>query len=112
VPSGADGDVQRLLDLDALVVHARVVVQPGFVVNQAESETIQDYMLAKRRKNGWSVKEAAELVGVDPGTWRNWERGQLILYRKHRELMARLLGLTIGALDQEMAARWNRSHRR
>jgi transcriptional regulator with XRE-family HTH domain len=77
-----------------------------------ESKTIQDHMLAKRRKNGWSVKEAAEIVGVDPGTWRNWERGQLILYRKHRALMARLLGLSTDAVDLDMAARWNRSHKR
>ena len=54
-------------------------------------ETLPQCLLAKRREKGWSIKEAAKVVGVDPGTWGNWERGKLILYRKHRELVAQLL---------------------
>ena len=69
-------------------------------------------LLAKRREMGWSIEEAAKAVGVDPCTWGNWEYGKLVLYRKHRNRVARLLDLSTDALDLEMAARWNRSHER
>lgn len=75
-------------------------------------KTTPQRLLAKRREMGWSIKEAARAGGVDPTTWGNWECGQMILYRQHRALVARMLGLSADALDQEMAARWNRSHER
>jgi len=65
--------------------------------------TLPQQLLATRRENGWTIKNAAEIVGVDPGTWGNWERGQAILYLKHRELMARFLGLSVEILNEEMA---------
>jgi transcriptional regulator with XRE-family HTH domain len=77
-----------------------------------EPTTLPQLLLAKRREMGWSMKEAAEAVGVDPGTWGNWECGQTILYRQHRALVARLLDLSADALNQEMALLWNQSHER
>ncbi len=77
-----------------------------------QPQTLSQHLLAKRRAMGWSIKEAANTVGVDPSTWRNWERGKLILYRKHRTLVARFLELSADTLDQEMAARWNQLHER
>ncbi len=74
--------------------------------------TLPDKLLAKRREMGWSIKEAAKAIGVDPGTWGNWERGQTILYRQHRTIMARFLDLSADALDKEMVVRWNRLHER
>lgn len=74
--------------------------------------TLPQHLLAKRREMGWTIKEAARAVGVDPTTWGNWEYGQVILYRQHRALVARMLGLSAETLDQEMATRWNRSHER
>jgi len=65
---------------------------------------------AKRRAMGWSIEEAAGAIGVDLASWRNWERGQTILYRRHRVLVASLPCLSAGTLDQDMASRWNRSH--
>lgn len=59
---------------------------------------------------GWTIQEAAEQVGVDPGTWGDWERGQVILYRRHRARIAKMLGLSFYALDREMTARWNQLH--
>ncbi len=75
-------------------------------------KNLSQHLLMKRREMGWSIKDAAEAVGVDPGTWGNWERGKLILYRQHRTIVARLLDLSVAALDQEMASRWNRLHER
>ena len=64
--------------------------------------TLPQHLLAKRRGMGWSIKEAASVVGVNPTTWGNWERGQIILYRQHRTRVARLLDLSTDAIDQEM----------
>jgi transcriptional regulator with XRE-family HTH domain len=60
---------------------------------------------------GWSIREAAAQLGIDPDTWADWERGKVILYRAHRVLVARLLGLSKGDVDQTMAAAWIRSHK-
>ena len=75
-----------------------------------QPRTLPQRLLAKRREMGWSIKEAAEFAGVDSGTWANWERGQTVLYRRHRALNAKMLGISFDALDQEMTARWNRLH--
>jgi len=77
-----------------------------------EPRKIQDHLAAKRRTMGWTIKEAAKAVGVDPGTWGEWERGQVILYRRHRALISNLFGMPFEALDQEMTACWNRLHDR
>ena len=76
-----------------------------------EPQTLPERLLAKRRAMGWSIREAARKFGVDPGTWRDWEQGRVILYRNHRVLVARLLGLPEGKVDQDMGVRWNRSHK-
>ena len=75
-------------------------------------KTLSQHLLAKRRVIGWSIKEAARSLGVDPASWGNWERGQTILHRQHGALLARLLDLSADTLDQEMASNWNRSHER
>jgi transcriptional regulator with XRE-family HTH domain len=77
-----------------------------------EPKNIPERLLAKRREMGWSIKEAARQVGVDAGTWGAWERGETILFRKHRALIARLLGLSAKEVFTEMADQWNRSHQR
>jgi len=73
-------------------------------------KTAAQQLAAKRREMGWSINKAANVVGVDPGTWRKWERGKTILYRQHRKRIAQVLGLSPDALNEEMASRWNRSH--
>jgi transcriptional regulator with XRE-family HTH domain len=55
--------------------------------------TLAERLLQARRKNGWSTGEAASQLGVDRTTWQDWERGELILFRKHRAKVAELLGL-------------------
>jgi len=61
---------------------------------------------------GWSIQKGAGVVSVDLGTWKYWERGQTVLYRRRRVLIARVLGLSVEALDEEMTKRWIRSHQR
>jgi transcriptional regulator with XRE-family HTH domain len=76
-----------------------------------KSKSIPERLLAKRRAMGWSIKEAARQLGVDEGTWGAWERGRVILSRNHRILVARLLSLPVSEIDQDMEARWIRSHK-
>lgn len=70
-----------------------------------EPKTLSQHLLAKRRAMGWSIKEAARVLGVDPTTWGSWERGQMILYRRHRALVVRLLDISAIVLDEEMILR-------
>jgi len=74
--------------------------------------TLAERFLQARRNHGWSTGEAASQLGVDPTTWQNWERGELILFRKHRAKVAELLHLDRQELSDEMRARWNGKHRR
>lgn len=76
-----------------------------------DAKNLPQCLLAKRRAMGWSIRKAAGELGVDPGAWRDWERGGVILYRAHRNLVARLLNLPVENVDSEMRARWNRSHK-
>jgi transcriptional regulator with XRE-family HTH domain len=76
-----------------------------------EPKNIDERLLAKRRAMGWSIREAARQLGVDEGTWRNWEQGGVILYHNHRLLVSRLLDLPADEVDQSMGVRWNRVHK-
>lgn len=76
-----------------------------------ESTTVSECLLAKRRTMGWSIREAAEYVGVDPGTWGRWESGHAVLYRQHRAKVASFLGLSGDTLDDEMKLHWCQSHK-
>ncbi len=74
--------------------------------------TVGERLLHVRRQHGWSTSEAARQLGVDRTTWQDWERGELILFRKHRIKVATLLGLDQQEFADEMRARWNGKHRR
>lgn len=58
-----------------------------------QPETVAERLRAKRRAMGWSIRQAASALGVDPGTWGDWERGKTILFRDHRVSVASFLGL-------------------
>lgn len=53
--------------------------------------TLAEQLRSKRRERGWSIKKAAESMGVDPGTWAGWESGEFNLRSKHQSRLARLL---------------------
>jgi transcriptional regulator with XRE-family HTH domain len=65
-------------------------------------ETLSQHLLANRRTSGWSIKEAARALNVDPASWGHWERGEAILYRLHRALVTQLLDLSADVFDQEL----------
>ena len=75
-----------------------------------EPKSLAERLLAKRRAMGWLIKEAARQLGIDPATWGDWESGRLMLCRRHRELIAGLLGLPFMVIHREMETRWKQSH--
>lgn len=95
-PVGSVGTIRRFLGYDPFPA----------------PRTLPERLLAKRRDMGWSVREAARRVGIDPGTWSDWERGGAILFRHHRNLVARLLEIVAESVDQQMRSRWSGSHKR
>ncbi|MBK8164195.1 MAG: helix-turn-helix transcriptional regulator [Gammaproteobacteria bacterium] len=46
--------------------------------------TLSERMLAARRIRGWTMKEAAQALGVDPCTWQSWEHRGSIKWRRYR----------------------------
>jgi transcriptional regulator with XRE-family HTH domain len=51
-------------------------------------------LLAKRRKEGWSIREAAKQLGVDEETWAGWEVRRQEPTGKHGDLIERFLSVT------------------
>lgn len=39
-----------------------------------EAASLSDQLAAVRRANGWTIKQAAEQLGVDECTWARWEK--------------------------------------
>jgi len=75
-----------------------------------EPRTLPERLLAKRLERGWSQKLASRHLGIDPSALRDWEHGRVILFRKHRRLVAKVLGISESELDQKMKARWKGAH--
>jgi transcriptional regulator with XRE-family HTH domain len=73
-------------------------------------KTIPELLFAFRQSHGLSIRGAAKELGVHFETWRDWEHGKTILRLKHRELVARLLGLNIEKVREQMSCQWNRTH--
>jgi len=48
-------------------------------------------MLAMRRARGWSIADAAKQLGVDEGTWGNWERTGHIAWDRYRLIIEAFL---------------------
>jgi transcriptional regulator with XRE-family HTH domain len=73
--------------------------------------TISERLVAKRLERGWSRKLASRHLGIDVSTLSDWEHGKVILFRKHRRLVAKVLGIPESELEDEMSSRWKAAHR-
>lgn len=73
-------------------------------------KTLPERLAARRRELGWTQRVAAKKLGVDPGTWSDWERGGTIMANAHRRMIARFLGLSEDEVYFAMQQRWNDSH--
>lgn len=56
--------------------------------------SLGELLLAERRRRGVSVATAAELIGVDEGTFGRWERGEWKPQLRSHQLVAKLLAVS------------------
>jgi len=84
----------------------------GYDPEPSTSNTLAERLAAKRRALGWTQKEAACKLGVDPSTWSTWEAGGTIMAKAHRVLVARFTGFSETDVYAAMRKRWNDSHDR
>jgi transcriptional regulator with XRE-family HTH domain len=56
----------------------------GYDPEPADKGTLAGRLIAKRRELGWSQREAASSLAIDPGTWAGWELGARIVREAHR----------------------------
>ena len=56
-----------------------------------EPKALSERMLAKRRELGWTIREAAERLGVDEGTWGIWEHIGRIRWNRYRAILEAFL---------------------
>lgn len=54
-------------------------------------KNLSERLLAIRRVNGWTIKEAAGRLGVDEGTWSKWERTGWIPWHRYRHAVDKFL---------------------
>ena len=69
----------------------RIIELLGYDPEPPNPVTIADRLKAKRRELGWSQREAARHLGVDPSTWSSWEAGGTIMALEDRRLVAGFL---------------------
>ena len=51
---------------------------------------LSERLAVVRRAMGWTVKEAAQQVGVDSGTWGRWEKAG-VPWKRHRAIVETFL---------------------
>lgn len=60
-----------------------------------EPASFGERLLVERRRRGLSIVKAAELVGVDEGAWRRWERGEWKVTLRTAAKLSRFLDCSI-----------------
>ena len=56
-----------------------------------EPQTLPERMCAKRQQMGWTIRQAAEALGVDETTWGDWERGKPVKWPRSRRWLREFL---------------------
>lgn len=83
----------------------------GYDPEPPQQKTIAEHLKAKRRELGWSQKEAAWNLGVDPSTWSSWESGGTIMAFAHRKCVATFIDMPESEIRSLMRIRWGTAHR-
>lgn len=83
----------------------------GYDPEPPQQKTIAEHLKAKRRELGWSQKDAARHLGVDPSTWSSWERGGTIMALAHRKCVATFIDMPESEIRSLMRMRWGTVHR-
>jgi transcriptional regulator with XRE-family HTH domain len=103
---------KRRLDLKLTVKEAGKLLgsDESSIINWEKGRTVPKVYRLPAMERGWSRKLASRHLGVDVSTLRDWEHGKVILFRTHRRLVAKVLGIPESELDGEMKARWRNAH--
>ena len=56
-----------------------------------EPRSLPERLLAKRRAMGWPIWKAARQLGVDEGTWGDWERGTVVPWPRYMKIVSQFL---------------------
>jgi hypothetical protein len=56
---------------------------------------LSEQLAAVRRKKGWTIKQAAQQLGVDQSTWGRWEKTG-IPWKRHRGMVAAFIQAVTG----------------
>lgn len=72
--------------------------------------TVADHLRATRRRLGWSQRQAASYLAIDPSTLSSWELGGTIMKPEHRTLVATFTGLSQDGVYRSMKKQWNDAH--
>jgi transcriptional regulator with XRE-family HTH domain len=72
--------------------------------------TIADHLRATRRRLGWSQRQTASYLAIDPSTLSSWELGGTIMKPEHRTLVATFTGLSADHVYRCMKRQWNDGH--
>ncbi|MES2672410.1 MAG: helix-turn-helix transcriptional regulator [Pseudomonadota bacterium] len=65
----------------------------GYDPEPVDVGTLAGRLVGKRRELGLSQREAARVLGIDPGTWAGWELGARIVREGHRRAVEGFLGV-------------------
>jgi transcriptional regulator with XRE-family HTH domain len=84
----------------------------GYDPKRPSPTCLSERLQAKRRELGWTQRDAARKLGIDPSTWSSWEGGGTIMLIAHRCLVAKFTGLSEAEIYAAMRKRWNDSHGR
>ena len=68
----------------------------GYDPEPIDTGTLAGQLVAKRRELGWSQRDAARSIQIDPGTWAGWELGARIARKVHRRAVEGFLGSDTG----------------
>jgi transcriptional regulator with XRE-family HTH domain len=52
-----------------------------------DAKSLPDRLIATRCAQGWTIKEAARQLGVDEGTWGEWERKGSIPWKRYQRMV-------------------------
>lgn len=82
----------------------------GYDPEPPTTVTIADHLWATRRRLGWSQKETAAYLAIDPSTLSSWELGGTIMKPDHRALVATFIGWSPDRVYRCMKRQWNAAH--
>jgi transcriptional regulator with XRE-family HTH domain len=96
----------------AIIHYPAIIRFLGYDPEATCEQTLPELLKAKRREHGWTQRQVAEALNVDPSTVTSWEQGDIVLKHRHRQALAQYLGLNEDEFLKLMRERWTSTHRK